>query len=302
MTWDEAKEKLRGRLTECDPAERDRWLDTLTEDNGGHHLGYCLLMDIETRSVDSGLFCRLFDAMSVSSAKRLNDRLHDALCLLDKEEPERLWKSRSKPHRGIQCAKVIEAKDFVNYYYRSRGYLPSRPADVRSAYAQVFWSEKGQSLGTLDEPWSGGRERVWVFPFEDVSELIDEGSPARATNVVEALGLNRVRGAGENGAPLMGMVVYPESFSSDVVQPTCLDVTWQGDCFFVPYPPNEGGWGKTCHTAMGDKEIRERVHRTISANMGEFLARPLGEARGVNINPTAPLRKVRDRLDSLGRG
>src|SRR5690349_7238709 len=128
MLWHDVRRELSDRLRDCDQHDLELWLDQLTEGNGGHHLAYSLLMDLRFGNVADDVFCRVLKAMNGVTSALPRDQFHVTLCRLDESEQAMMWESRVRRH-PVQCARIIEAADFVNYYYRSRGYLPTRTGD-----------------------------------------------------------------------------------------------------------------------------------------------------------------------------
>jgi hypothetical protein len=295
MQWDEVRRELQEWLANAVPALLAQWLDSLTEGNGGHHLGYSLLIDLRAGNVSPDVFCRVLETMPPDAEEHPGVRFYLALCRLDKAEKEIMWQSRTHKY-SVRCGRIVEAADFVNFYYRSRGYLPTRPGDCQRAWDEVFWDDAGQPLPVLDSAWSGGRERVWVFPIEELDNLTKSAGGALPKELLQALGIPIVSGCGGTGAPLIGLVVYPEDIELETVQPTCLDANWSGDCFFVPYYRLDD-WGRTCHTeGRWQNNMRERIHTTLQGPLTGFRARPVGEAVGVAVDRRAPLREALRRL------
>jgi hypothetical protein len=281
--------------------QRKAWLGSLSIENGGFHLGACLLIDllVAEKSRDRAVaepanfaHCSTCLAMLIGEVlDHISDddeggpvlRFARALEECESADRQRWWGSRLVSSEHLQerlvYVRVLELGQFIKHYLRSRAFTLADD-DVRTVRQLYLADSSGTSLRGMTEWWSGGRGRVWVLPLEDYEGIVNnqEGIPP-ATALIDALGLPCTFGLSPDGFPEMIVVEYPSCTDGiRITRPTSLDANWKTEPFvFLAGGPDET-WGKTCSRSGRQWSCRERVHDEFRMKMDDFKVKPVGVA------------------------
>jgi hypothetical protein len=125
---------------------------------------------------------------------------------------------------------------------------------------------EGREIGHVRR-WTGGRNRIWVLPSDELNDLIAGLSPDSAGEpVVDALGLNMPRGGGPQEELAMLAIQYPEEHGVACAQPAAIDANWSAANYYLSYPL-EDGWGRTQSRSGANMRVRERIHQDFTCGL-----------------------------------
>jgi hypothetical protein len=137
MPWSDVVSKLQARYADLDASRLERWLARLGETEAGMHLGTNVLIDLESKIADEGLYVRILNDLDVNAPHpvhefwRVTDRifwpevvakLRSSLAALGVERLDRwiarLAETEAGKHLGIcilidMLANIVDARVFV---------------------------------------------------------------------------------------------------------------------------------------------------------------------------------------------
>ncbi len=280
------------------PEQGRRWISLLDKDEDieGRQIGFSIAIDLAAGAVSPKLYAEILDFLPAEF-----DRGGPAFGLALRnystkhEEPTSEFLAEDRPN----YVRLITLDDFIKFYAQPcYHYTLSEAAAVRDD----FFSGQSRTLEDIDRPWTGGNNRAFVLPWEELKRaLASKSGDEIATYLNDALGLGKSNGIGEENKPEFVFVRYPKEFDGiEFRQPAALDIDWgQGRCFYLSWHSSDL-WGRTQSCCGRERPFRERIHGPIGELTSEFTTgHSIGFSESVEKDWTALLRAAERRFDKI---
>ena len=303
MNWKRVRQRLCDFLGDHCPSDRlNQWVDQLGRSESGHHLGACVLIDIEARTVHPRVFAMVLENVDLDATDPVTE-FGQTVDRLEKKDDVPTWQSRlseDEEYTPKECARVLELGQFIRYCLPHKAEIMAAER-LRTIRMRYFSGPPGRKLQGVNRQLSGNRGRIWIVPWQDLKQLRDEYAEKSGTVIRNALGLPFKDGIGTKGRPELVALLYPSPPKVRSAQPCTLDADWSQSirCYFLPHK-SSSGWGKT-HSCSGQgPTCRERVHAEFDGFGSDFRGVHIGVAHNVDEdNWDAVLEEAERRLSDI---